>query len=92
MPEAFSTGVFFAIDRKTFFDLGCFDETVHQSEDYLLSRKIKKKDFEILDRYVGQDKRRYAKMGYLGMIKLVIRNWFNRNNIEHFRKDINYWK
>ena len=92
MPETFSTGVFFAIDKKTFLKLGCFDESVHQSEDYLLSRKIGKKDFKIINRYVGQDERRYKKMGYFGMIKLVISNWFNRNNIEHFRRDINYWK
>jgi predicted glycosyltransferase involved in capsule biosynthesis len=92
MPESFSTGVFFMIGRDRFYKLGGFDESVHQSEDYLLSRKINKKRFSIINNHVGQDDRRYKKMGYFGMVKMVIKNWVNRNDIEHFRKNINYWK
>lgn len=79
------------IRKKTFEELGGFDETLHQSEDYFLSRKIPKREFKILDCYVGQDNRRFKKMGYLGMIKMMFNNLLNRNNINHFKKDIGYW-
>ena len=31
------------------------------------------------------------KMGYFKMIKLLLNNYRNRNNIEYFKKDIGYW-
>ena len=38
-----------------------------------------------------QDNRRFKKYGYTNMIKLLWRNWKNRNNPKHFYKDQNYW-
>lgn len=92
MPETFSTGTFMLIRKSTFDKLGGFDETIHQSEDYLLSRKIPKDKFAILDHFIGQDNRRFKKTGYLGMLKIVLSNWIHRKNEDHFRKDVNYWK
>lgn len=91
MKETFSTGVYMAIRKSEFVELGGFDVTVHQSEDYLLSRKIPKARFNILNSYVGQDDRRFRRMGYFGMIRMLISNYINRDDEEHFRKNINYW-
>jgi glycosyltransferase involved in cell wall biosynthesis len=92
MSESFSTGCFFVISKNKFIELGGFDESVTQSEDFLLSRKIPKYKFKILNQYVGQDNRRFKKMGYFNFFKLVILNYINKNNIEWFKKDVGYWK
>jgi len=92
MPETFSTGTFMMIRKSTFNALGGFDETIHQSEDYLLSRKIKKSKFKIIKRVIGQDNRRFKKTGYIGMLKIVLSNWIHRKDEDHFRKNVNYWK
>jgi glycosyltransferase involved in cell wall biosynthesis len=91
LPESFSTGCFFVIKKSVFDYLGGFDESVTQSEDFLLSRQIPKKYFKILNRYVGQDARRFKKMGYFNFIKLVLFNYWNKNNINWFKKDVGYW-
>jgi len=64
MPETFATGCFFFIPKEKFLELGMFDTTVQNSEDFVLSRKVPKSKFKILDRYIGQDDRRFDKMGY----------------------------
>jgi hypothetical protein len=38
-----------------------------------------------------QDNRRFKKYGYLNMIKLIRRNWLNRNNLDYFKEDQGYW-
>jgi len=91
MNESFSTGCYFVIQKEKFINLGGFDESVNQSEDFLLSRKIPKKKFKVLERYVGQDDRRFKKMGYFNFIKLVILNYLNKNNPNWFKKDVGYW-
>jgi hypothetical protein len=64
---------------------------LRHSEDYCLSKKYNPKKFTISEHYVGQDDRRFKKMGYFGMIKLLIKSFLNRNNPEYFKKDIGYW-
>jgi glycosyltransferase involved in cell wall biosynthesis len=91
MPETFCTGCYFFISKKKFFQLGMFDETVTNSEDYLLSRKVPKSRFLVLDWFVGQDDRRFNKIGYWGFLKIVVLNYIYRNNINYFRKDVGYW-
>jgi glycosyltransferase involved in cell wall biosynthesis len=91
LPETFSTGVYMMVRKSDWARLGGFDETLHQSEDYFYSRNYKKSKFKILNRFVGQDDRRFKKMGYIGMLKLLIGNYINRNNKSHFQKDTNYW-
>jgi len=92
MIKPFCTGVFFLTSIDSFKQFGGFDETVTNSEDYLLSRQYSLKDFLILDKYTTQDNRRFKYMGYGKFLKMMFVNYINRNNIEHFRKDINYWK
>ena len=91
LPEPFCVGAFFFTEKQTFDELGGFDELVHQSEDFLLSRKYNKNYFYILNKYITQDDRRFKKMGYLPFIFLVLKNYLNKNEIQHFKQDVNYW-
>ena len=79
------------VTKKTYLEIGGFDETLHQSEDYFFSENIEKKDFKILNSYVGQDDRRFKKIGYFGMVKLLITNFLNIGDKNHFKKNIGYW-
>jgi glycosyltransferase involved in cell wall biosynthesis len=87
----FAVGTFFLTKTDKFRELGKFNEEYQHSEDYGLSRKYNSKKFKISEHYVGQDDRRFKKMGYLGMIKLIIKSFLNRKNEEYFKKDIGYW-
>ena len=92
MPQTFSTGCYFFISVEKFNELGGFDETLDNSEDFWLSKQIPKSKFKILNRYVGQDNRRFKKMGYWKFIKLILLNYWHRNNINWFKKDVGYWE
>lgn len=92
ISKPFCTGIFFLTSVDDFNHYGKFDETVTNSEDYLLSRQYPKQGFCILDRYATQDDRRFKYMGYGKFLKMMFMNFINRNNIEYFQKDINYWK
>jgi glycosyltransferase involved in cell wall biosynthesis len=87
----FAVGGYFLTRTDKFREFGGFDETVTNSEDFLLSRKYSPNKFKISRHYAGQDDRRFKKMGYFGMIRLLYRGYVNRNNIEYFRKDVGYW-
>jgi glycosyltransferase involved in cell wall biosynthesis len=92
MTKPFCTGVFFLTSIESFKRFGRFDETVTTSEDYLLSRQYPLKEFCILPKHATQDDRRFKYMGYSKFLKMMLTNYLNRNNIEYFRRDINYWK
>lgn len=92
MPITFCTGCFFLISKKKFDELGGFDETLQNSEDFWLSKQIPKSKFKILNEYIGQDNRRFLKFGYWNFIKLNLLNYFNYKNIKWFKKDVGYWK
>jgi len=92
MTKPFCTGVFFLTSIESFKRFGRFDETVTTSEDYLLSRQYPLKEFCILPKHATQDDRRFKYMGYSKFLKMMFTNYLNRNNIEYFRRDINYWK
>jgi glycosyltransferase involved in cell wall biosynthesis len=87
----FAIGGYFLTNTYRFRGNGKFNEEVTTSEDYLLSKKYSKDKFHISKKYYGQDDRRFKKMGYFKMIKLLLDNYRNRNNIEHFKKDVGYW-
>jgi glycosyltransferase involved in cell wall biosynthesis len=90
--QPFAVGSFMMIERETFNQLGGFDESLHQSEDWMLSRKVSPENFILVGSMVTQDNRRFKKFGYFNMVKMVIKNWMNRKNLNHFKKDINYWE
>lgn len=87
----FAVGMFFLTKTCVFNELGGFDETLQHSEDYWLSKQYNPKKFRITSHYIGQDDRRFKKMGYFGMIKLLINGYLNKNNKEFFQMDVNYW-
>jgi len=91
LRKSFCPGIFMMVTKKTYLEIGGFDETLHQSEDYFFSENIEKRDFKILNSYVGQDDRRFKKIGYFGMVKLLITNFLNIGDKTHFKKNIGYW-
>lgn len=91
MPETFCTGCYFFISKEKFDELGGFDETIQNSEDFWLSRQVPKSKFKLLDKFIGQDDRRFKKMGNLSFLKNIILTYLNKNNINWFRNDVGYW-
>ena len=89
--EPFAIGGFTMVNRQVFNRLGGYDEKAKQSEDWLLSKKISPRKFKLILELITQDNRRFKKYGYWSMIKLLWRNWKNRNNINYFYKDQGYW-
>jgi glycosyltransferase involved in cell wall biosynthesis len=87
----FAIGGYFFTRTDKFNEFGGFDESLTTSEDFWLSKKYDPKTFKIINRRYGQDDRRFKKMGYLGMVKLILKNFTNKNNIEYFKKDVGYW-
>lgn len=88
----FAIGAFFLTRKATFDKLGGFPNKYDTSEDYILSKQYDCKKFKIVNHYFGQDERRFKKLGYIGMIKYMITNFINRNNLAHFEKaKVNYW-
>lgn len=87
----FAVGGYFLTRTDKFHELGGFDETINNSEDYWLSKKYDRKKFIISKKQYGQDDRRFKKMGYIGMLKLILLNFYHRNNIDYFKKDVGYW-
>ena len=91
----FSTGAFFLTRTSTFKELGGFPEKYAATEDFVLSRMYSPRKFKILNHYYGQDDRRFKKMGYFGMLKYMMVNFWNRNNQEYLDNTDNfekYWK
>jgi glycosyltransferase involved in cell wall biosynthesis len=87
----FGIGGCFLIKREVFEKLGGYDEKAYQAEDWLLSKQIDPKKFKIIPKLITQDNRRFKKLGYFNMIKLIWKNWKNRNNIEFFHTKTNYF-
>ena len=76
----FAVGAFMLTRRDRFEEFGGFPENLSTSEDYFLSKKYSPKKFRIMRHHLGQDSRRFKKMGYMGMGKYLVKNFINRNN------------
>ena len=76
----FAVGAFMLTRRDRFEEYGGFPENFSTSEDYFLSRKYSPRKFRIIRHHLGQDSRRFKKMGYLGMARYLVKNFVNRNN------------
>ena len=87
----FAVGTYFMTRKDKFLTYGMFDESVNHSEDYLLSKQYPVDKFKISNHYVGQDDRRFKKMGYMFMVTLLIKGFINKDNIDYFKKDVGYW-
>ena len=76
----FAVGAFMLTRKDRFWEYGGFPEKLSTSEDYFLSRMYSPRKFRILKHHFGQDSRRFKKMGYMGMAKYLLKNFWNRNN------------
>ena len=90
--QPFAIGGFTLVKRPIFKKLGGYDERATQSEDWLLSRQVKPSRFLLLPDLITQDNRRFKQYGYWKMIKLLLTNFINRKNLDHFYKDVGYFK
>lgn len=89
--KPFAVGCFMLFKTKKVKSLGGFPTDLMHCEDYFLSKQINPKKFLVIDKYIYTDNRRFKKMSYIGMIKYFIKNIIKRNDINYFKKDINYW-
>jgi glycosyltransferase involved in cell wall biosynthesis len=87
----FAIGAFTLADRKTFLEMGGYDEEVKHTEDWLFSKDMDSDKFVLIPGLITQDNRRFKKFGYFRMVKLMWRNWRNRNDRDYFLKDAGYW-
>ena len=89
----FAVGAFMLTRRDKFEQLGGFPEKFSTSEDYFLSRMYSPSKFKILKHHLGQDSRRFKKMGYFGMATYLLKNFINRNNKQYWDSLDNsrYW-
>ena len=89
----FAVGAFMLTRKDKFEQFGRFPEKLSTSEDYFLSRMYSARKFKILKHYVGQDSRRFKKMGYFGMATYLLKNFINRNNKQYWDSLDNsrYW-
>lgn len=91
LDKPFAVGIYMMMRKDVFTRLGGFPEDVMHCEDYLLSKRVERKKFGIINKDVYSDNRRFKKMGYLNMVGYIFKNIVNRNNYDYFKKDINYW-
>jgi len=88
----FAVGAFLLTRRDRFWEFGGFRENLSTSEDYFLSRQYSPSKFRLLKYHFGQDRRRFKRMGYLGMATYLLKNFWNRNNPDYWSKlDNRYW-
>ena len=87
----FAVGSFMLTRRDRFEQLGRFAEKYETSEDFFLSKQYDVEKFKLVNHYVGQDSRRFQKMGYFGMAWYLIKNFWNRNNQAYWQR-IDYSK
>jgi glycosyltransferase involved in cell wall biosynthesis len=89
----FAVGAFMLTRRDRFEEFGGFPEKFSTSEDFFLSRMYSPRKFRIIKHHFGQDSRRFKKMGYMGMVTYLVKNFVNRNNQAYWDKLDNskYW-
>ena len=88
----FAVGGFMLFKTETFRSLGGFDEEAKIAEDYLLSSKVKPKNFKVVNKVAYTTSRRFEKKSIWYMVRIMLASWWNRNNPKWFKNDHNYWK
>ena len=87
----FAVGGFMLFKKRTFDELGGFNENDKFAEDYHLSSKVSPDKFHISSHKVFTSSRRLNKIGLFGMVKLMIKCWWNRNDPLFYSSDHGYW-
>jgi len=86
----FALGSYFATETQKIIDLGKWDESLIHSEDWELSGKFNPESFSFLKYTITVDDRRFKKMGYLKMGKMMVLSFFLGSSYR--KKDNGYWK
>lgn len=89
----FAVGGFQYWNTKKYWELGGYKEDELFAEDYSLSSKVNKHNFQIhKTNGVFTSARRFRKKGIMYMFWIMIKSYINRNNPEFFKHHHNYWK
>lgn len=89
----FAIGAYFFVSREKFNTYEKFNTTSDNSEDFLFSQHFHPDEFYVMNDFIGQDDRRFKTVGYWGMLKHLIINFYKflRKDIKHFDKKSQYW-
>jgi glycosyltransferase involved in cell wall biosynthesis len=85
----FALGSYFATRSSKIKDLGGWDESLVHSEDWELSGKYSPKDYKLCKYPILVDDRRFKRMGYFAMGKMLFLNLLIGR--EYRKKDNGYW-
>jgi glycosyltransferase involved in cell wall biosynthesis len=85
----FAVGSWFATDAELIRSYGGWDEEVLQCEDWLLSKNYPSSKYKKTKSEIIIDDRRFKKMGYFGMLKLMLLSFVLGR--KYMKKDIGYW-
>ncbi len=90
----FAIGAYFCVTKNEFIRYGMFNEQSDNSEDFLFSQNFKPNEFGVLNHFIGQDNRRFKKMGYIGMGLHLLGNLIRYmiNGRTEFTKKSKYWE
>lgn len=91
LNTVFAVGGFQLWKRKAYLKTGGYLPELMFAEDYWVSSKVDPSKFDILNAFVYTSARRFRNKGIYYMMKMMILSYFNRNNIEFFKKHHNYW-
>lgn len=92
LNSCFAVGGFQFWNTEFYNKIGGYQSELLFAEDYWLSSKVNKKDFYIeRKRAIYTSARRFKSKGIYYMMKMMILSYFNRNDIEFFKKHHNYW-
>ncbi len=86
----FAIGGFQLWKTEAYWKTGGYDETHLFAEDYWVSQKARVMEIHNTNG-VWTSARRFKNKGFLYMVWLSIKCYFNRNNTEFFKKSHNYW-
>ena len=93
LDTCFAVGGFQLWKTEEYWNVGGYNPDLLFAEDYWISSKVDKSKFTIYrGKHVYTYSRRFKSKGIFYMFKLMILSYFNRNNIEFFKKSHNYWK
>lgn len=89
----FAIGAYMFMETNKFREFGKFDEWNDNSEDFLFSQNFKVDKFLVQNHFIGQDDRRFERLGYWGMVKHMTKNYikFLKGDLEHFKTKTSYW-
>jgi glycosyltransferase involved in cell wall biosynthesis len=89
--KPFSTGMFMLFDTQRFHELGGFHEHALYAEDYLLSQKVARSKFRVVQGNVVTTNRRFQKMGHLKLMRIFLGTALHTFDEKYFLQDKQYW-